>query len=202
MLKRFSWNKNDLHIIHLKKNMYTIAQLLVSPYAAFFNILSESDNFDGKTDDLGIYKPFGVCQVLKDFFRKTSVGKIRNIRPNLTIPVPEIFISKDKGQWGDSDIKDDQKIYNLVRIDPLIGDKGIMGNKIIQYNINKNDPNIINKYEITGYNTGYEFVRRLIISFENNKWIDPLKEKHLLGLDNYPLKTVEEMWDYGVPKYI
>ena len=203
MLKRFSWKKNDIHSIQLKDSLYIIAQLLESPYVAFFNITSESNNFYEKLLDLNDLKPFGVCMVLKDFFKKCSVGKVKDVKPNLNIPIPEIFISRDRGQWGNrSEFSDDELIYNLVRIDPAVGDQGIMGNEIVQYNIDRKDPNILNNYEITGYNTGYEFVRRLILSIENSRWIDPLKEQRLLGGDNYPLKTVEEMWRSGVPKYI
>lgn len=202
MLKRFSWKKNDVHSIQLKENLYTIAQLLDIPYVAFFNISSENNNFNEKSLDLNNLKPFGVCMVLNDFFKKCSEGKVKNVQPNLNIPIPEIFISSDRGQWGSrSEISDDKLIYNLVKIDPIVGDKGIMGNEIIQYNIDRNDSNILNNYEIIGYNTGYELVRRLILSIENSRWIDPLKELRLLGVDNYPLKTVEEMWHYGVPKY-
>ena len=178
-------------MIHLKNNLYTIAQLLDSPYVAFFNIVNKNNNLN-EAIDLSNFEPFGVCMALNDFFKKCSVGKLKKAHPNLNISIPEIFISKD--------FHDDQ-IFNLVRIDPIIGDRGQLDNEIIQYNINKNDPHILNEYEITGYNTGYEFVRRLILSYENNRWIDPLKEKWLLGVDNYPLKTIEEMWTYGVPKY-
>jgi len=202
MLKRFSWTKNDIHSIQLKDNLYIIAQLLESPYVAFFNISSESNNFNEKSLDLNDLKPFGVCMVLNAFFKKCSVGKVKNVKPNMNIPIPEIFISSDRGQWGKrSEFSDDELIYNLVRIDPTVGDKGLMGNEIIQYNIDRNDLGILDNYEIVGYNTGYEFVRRLILSFENSRWIDPLKEQRLLGKDNYPLKTVEEMWRSGVPKY-
>ena len=138
----------------------------------------------------------------KRVFKKCSVGKVKNVKPNLNIPIPEIFISSDRGQWGKrSEFSDDELIYNLVRIDPTVGDQGLMGNEIIQYNIDRNDLGILDNYEIVGYNTGYEFVRRLILSFEKSRWIDPLKEQRLLGKDNYPLKTVEEMWRSGVPKY-
>ncbi|WP_419181929.1 DUF5713 family protein [Paenibacillus alvei] len=202
MLKSFVWKKNDIHSIQLKENVYIIAQLLESPYVAFFNITSERNHFDEKPLDLNTFKPFGVCMVLKGFFKQCSVGKLKNVQPNLNIPIPEIFISSDRGQWGNrSEFSDIELIYNLVRIDPTVGDKGLMGNEIIQYNIDRNDPNMLNNYEIVGYNTGYEFVRRLILSIENGRWIDPLKEQRLLGIDNYPLQTVEEMWQAGVPKY-
>ncbi|MEX3745886.1 MULTISPECIES: hypothetical protein [Lysinibacillus] len=181
MLKRFSWTKNDIHSIQLKDNLYIIAQLLESPYVAFFNISSESNNFNEKPFDLNDLKPFGVCMVLNAFFKKCSVGKVKNVKPNLNIPIPEIFISSDRGQWGKrSEFSDDELIYNLVRIDPTVGDKGLMGNEIIQYNIDRIDLKILDNYEIVGYNTGYEFVRRLILSFENSRWIDPLKEQRLL----------------------
>lgn len=201
MLKRFTWKENEIHSIQLKNDLFVVVQILKKPYIAVFNLKSSNPDFDNQQIDLNLFEPFGVCMVLKNFFNKCSVGKIKNFKPNLNIPIPELFISADRGQWGNrSKFTDDQLIYNLVRIDPVTGDEGIMGNEIVEYNIDKKQYNS-SSYEIIGYNTGYEFVRRLILSIENNRWIDPLKELRLLGEDNYPLKTVQEMWDAGVPKY-
>lgn len=201
MLKRFIWKENEIHSIQVKNDLFIAVQILKAPFIAVFNLKSSDPDFDNDQIDLNLFEPFGVCMVLKEFFKKCSIGKIQKIKPNLNIPIPEFFISNDRGQWGNSsEFTDDQLIYNLVRIDPLIGDQGIMGNEIVEYNIDKKQYNL-SSYEITGYNTGYEFVRRLILSIENNQWIDPLKELRLLGEDNYPLKTVQEMWDAGVPKY-
>ena len=201
MLKRLNWKKSDIYVFKLTEKLFTIVQLLEPPNVAFFNITSEEGDFNKKQIDLNNYKPFGVCMVLKSFLKTVLIEKVNNIQPNQSIHRPEIFISKDKGQWGSTDISDDKLIYNLVRIDPSIGDQGILGNEIVKYNINRNDPEIMNNYEFIGYNIGYALIRRLILSFENNRWIDPLKELQLLGTDNYPLKTVEEMWSYGVPQY-
>jgi len=201
MLKRFIWKKNDIYILKLTEKLFTIIQLLEAPYVAFFNIKSESVDINTKLTDLRNFKPFGVCMVLKSFLKTALIEKVKNIPPNEDIPIPEIFISKDKGQWGRPDISDDKLIYNLVRIDPNIGDQGILGNEIVKYNIDRNDAEIMSNYEFIGYNMGYALIRRLILSLDNNRWIDPLKEQRLLGTDNYPLKTVEEMWSYGVPQY-
>lgn len=201
MLKRFTRKENEIHSIQLKSDLFIVVQVLKAPFIAVFNLKSSNPDFDNQQIDLNLFEPFGVCMVLKKFFNKCSVGKIKNFKPNLNIPIPELFISTDRGQWGNrSEFTDDQLIYNLVRIDPVTGDQGIMGNEIVDYNIDKKQYNS-SSYEITGYNTGYEFVRRLILSIENERWIDPLKELRLLGEDNYPLKTVQEMWDAGVPKY-
>lgn len=202
MLKRFVWNKNDIHSIQLTDKWYVIAQLLDNPYVAFFMIEGDDPDFRGLSVNLEASKPFGVCMVLREFFRKCSVGKLNGSIANSAVQIPEIFISQDRGQWGSrSKFSDKDLIYNLVRIDPLLGDKGIMGNEILTYNVDKNDPSILSNYEITGFNSGYELVRRLILSYQNGRWIDPLKEQRLLGVDNYPLKTVDELWRLGVPKY-
>jgi hypothetical protein len=203
MLKRFNWKENEVYSIQLKSDLYILAQLLIKPYVAFFNIKSNVDNFNNSAIDLNEIEPLGVCMVLKDFFKICAACKlVNNIISKKNIPIPELFISMDREQWfHKSKLQDDDFVYNLVRIDPTIGDKGIMGNEIVEYNINKKDNNILNKYEIVGHNTGYELIRRLILSVQNNHWIDPLKEKLSLGVDSYPLKTVEEMWREGVPKY-
>jgi len=207
MLKRFSWKKNDVYAIQLKKDLYILAQLLDTSYIAFFDIVSEKNDFEIRTIDLGSVIPFRICTVLKTFVKMTAVGRVKGIIPNLNISVPEFFISEDKDQYleelsGNFIITDENRIFNLVRIDPITGSQGeLLGdNEIVRHNINKYDPEI-NDYEMRGYNVGYELIRCLILSLENNKWIDPLKDKELFGIDNYPLKTKEEMWDYGVPDY-
>jgi len=100
MLKRFSWKKNDIHSIQLKDSLYIIAQLLESPYVAFFNITSESNNFYEKPLDLNDLKPFGVCMVLKDFFKKCSVGKVKDVKPNLNSLYPRslLVVTEDSGE--------------------------------------------------------------------------------------------------------
>jgi hypothetical protein len=42
--------------------------------------------------------------VLKGFFKQCSVGKVKDVQPNLNIPIPEIFISSDRGQWGNQSL--------------------------------------------------------------------------------------------------
>lgn len=200
MLNRLVWQENDLHAIQLKIDLYIVAQLLPHGFVAFFNVQSSTGMFD-QAVDLNAIAPIGVCAVMKKFIKTCSTGKISNLSPRLNIVIPELFISKDRGQWENrAGLTDDQLIYNLVRIDPVIGDKGIMGNEIVAYNIDRSDPSL-GQYEITGYNTGYELVRRLLLSVEYGRWVDPLKEQWLAGEDNYPLKTVAEMWEEGVPKY-
>ncbi|ALL65000.1 hypothetical protein K788_00013045 [Paraburkholderia caribensis MBA4] len=139
--------------------------------------------------------------VLNDFFKKCAFEKIgKNVLGAQAIELPELFISKDGRQWLHPGDGNDLK-YNIVKIDPNVGDQGILGNHVIARDINKSDLELIRKYEMVGFNTGYELIRRLIVSLEKGVWIDPSKEQQLLGVDNYPLKTVEEMWRAGVPKY-
>ncbi|WP_369834450.1 hypothetical protein [Cronobacter dublinensis] len=90
--------------------------------------------------------------------------------------------------------------HNLVHIDPKSGDQGIMGNEIIKTDIKNNEPELFDKYELVGYNTGYELLRRLVLSVEKKIWIDPQKSKILSGKDEYPLKTLAELFAAGVIK--
>ncbi|ELQ6215205.1 hypothetical protein ACP6PU_000453 [Cronobacter dublinensis] len=87
-----------------------------------------------------------------------------------------------------------------MRIDPKTGDQGIMGNEIIKADIKNNDPELFDKYELVGYNTGYELLRRLVLSVEKKRWIDPHKSKILSGKDEYALKTLDELFSAGVIK--
>lgn len=192
MLKRFSWKENDIYSIQLKKDLYIIAQLLTKPIIAFFDIKSKDGSFETPMD-LNNHTPFGKALVIDTFIKLVSNGKIKgDLSPNLKIPIPDTFISPNWNLDGS---------YNLVKINWKTGDKGILGNPVIEYNIDKKNPEKYTKYEMTGYNMGYELVRQLILSIEFGKWVDPLKEERLLGKDKYPLKTHAEMWEVGVPKY-
>lgn len=203
MLKRFVWKKNTVYSIQLTSELYIPAQLLNKPYTAFFNIQSRSADFHTVYADLNQSELLGVCMVLSDFFKKCAVQKLpESFGYRADIVLPHLFISPDREQWmHHSNFTEEQLIYNLVRIDPMIGDQGIMENEIIVCDILKEEPALLHTYEMVGYNTGYELIRRLLLSVEQQRWIDPAKEKLLLGTDPYPYQTLPELWDAGVPKY-
>ncbi|ANF98109.1 hypothetical protein [Paenibacillus bovis] len=203
MLKRFVWKENDVYSVQLTGELYILAQLLTKPYAAFFNIRSASADFSDAVD-IRQAAPLGVCMVLKDFFKKCAVHKMPvSTGYRQEIAIPELFISPDREQWFQrSDIDEAEQIYNLVRIDPVAGDQGIMGNEIVLSDIIRNHPELLHTYELVGYNTGYELIRRLLLSVEQNRWIDPAREKLLVGQDLYPLQTLDELWHIGVPRYV
>ena len=203
MLKRFVWKENDVYSIQLTGEQYILAQLLTKPYAAFFNIQSASADFSDAAVDIRQAAPLGVCMVLKDFFKKCAIHKMpASMGYRQEIAIPELFISPDREQWFQrSKVDEAERIYNLVRIDPLAGDQGIIGNKIVIYDIVRHHPELVHTYEMVGYNTGYELIRRLLLSVEHNSWIDPAREKLLVGQDLYPLQTLDELWHIGVPRY-
>ena len=193
-LKRFSWKENDLYSIQLKKDCFIIAQILKSPFAAFYRITSDCDFNESKKEiDLNEEEPLIVTMVLNDIFKFSSSGKIKNkkIIPKDDIELPTLFISKDSH---------DIKKYNIAYIDPEVGDRGSTVNKVIVYDIDDSSE-YYETCEIGGYNTGYEFIRRLLLSLEHNKNIDPLKNLRFQGKDPYPYQTIQEMLDMGVPDY-
>ncbi|OWR29595.1 hypothetical protein CDO73_15540 [Saccharibacillus sp. O23] len=206
MLKRFVWKENDVYSIRLKQNLYIPAQLLAKPYAAFYAIGSTAEDFGDLppgTIDLNGRKPLGTCMVLKDFFKTCAAVKLTDrFVPSMDAEIPELFISPDPLQWGRrGELGDDELLYNLVRIDPARGDQGILGNPIVKRHVSRDDRALWDRYEWTGHNTGYELIRRLILSFEEGRWIDPAKEKARTGSDPYPLRTIEELRAAGVPSY-
>lgn len=203
MLKRLVWKEHDLYSIQLKNDLYILAQLLHKPYVAFFNIQSNTGDFTDEQLDLSQTEPLGVCCVLKDFIKTCAERKITaNYAPNLHIQLPELFISEDPEQWMQrSSIADAARIYNLVHIDPLLGDQGILTNPIQVRDIQNNAPDCWDHYELVGHNTGYELIRRLLLSIQHGQWIDPEKEKRRTGSDPYPLQTLSELWAAGVPHY-
>ncbi|NGZ73951.1 hypothetical protein [Saccharibacillus alkalitolerans] len=203
MLKRFVWKENDIYSIRLKKDQHIPVQLLAKPYAVFFDLTSRTEDFEGERADLNDVPPLGICMVLKDFFKTCAEVKLNGkFMPRANVPLPERFISPDPQQWlRRSAFEDRELVYNLVRIDPALGDQGIMGNEIVRRDVPRNDRSCWENREMVGYNTGYELIRRLILSLESGRWIDPAKEKARTGEDPYPLRTLEEMWEAGVPKY-
>jgi len=201
-LKRFSWKENDLYSIQVKNDCYIIAQILEAPFAAFFNVVSDKDfNEVDKAIDLNNETPLIVTMVLKELFRFSASGKIKNknIIANTHIELPTLFISKDRAQYGRY-IEGERDRYNVVYIDPEVGDQGLMGNPVFKHDIDSSSE-YFESCELTGYNTGYQFTRRLLLSLEHNKNIDPLKEVWFHGEDPYPYKTIPEMWELGVPDY-
>ncbi|ELQ6215204.1 hypothetical protein ACP6PU_000452 [Cronobacter dublinensis] len=70
MLKKFTWKENDLYLVQLKDDLFIIAQLLVKPYVAFFDVAVSPSETDKVQIDLSLIKPMGMCAVLKDFIKK------------------------------------------------------------------------------------------------------------------------------------
>ncbi|OWA36852.1 hypothetical protein B9G55_01875 [Saccharibacillus sp. O16] len=206
MLKRFVWKENDVYAIQLKQKLYMPVQLLAKPYASFYALESESADFADFTSDsvrLDDHQLLGTCMVLKQFVKTCAAAKLKGqLLPREHVEIPELFISPDPLQWWRrGELTDSELLYHLVHIDPARGDQGILSNSITQRNIPRDDRDLWERYELVGHNTGYELIRRLILSLETGRWIDPAKEKARTGQDPYPLQTLEELWAAGVPRY-
>jgi len=203
MLKRFVWKENDVYSIRLKKDLYMPAQLLTKPYAAFYELSSREEDFGGMSTNLNDFAPLGICMVLNDFFKTCAVVKLtKNFVPRQNVLLPRRFISPDSRQWGHrSGIAEKDLMYNLVHIDPARGDQGILGNAVVEWDVPKNDRSCWDAHEMVGYNTGYELIRRLMLSLEEGRWIDPAKEQARTGKDPYPLRTLEELRAAGALMY-
>ncbi len=133
--------------------------------------------------DLNNVPELFTVPVTRDFLQRRAIEKIRKgVIPKHDPILSEYWIHprdwfRGEYVWKGGD---------LVKIDHRVGNLGI-NNVVIKHNIDPNDKDILDKYEITNILTDKFVVARLILCYEHNKNIDPLKEKIFFGKDSYGL---------------
>ena len=181
MLKRFVWKEGGLASFKLKEDLFTIGQMLKSPYLLFFKVKSS----DGKYNpiDLNEAPELFTVPVTRSFLQRRGVEKIKKGVVAKSNPILYEYWIQPRIWYGGDYV---WKGGDLVKIDPKVGDLG-MDNIVINRDIDPDDKEILEKYELTNVLTDKFLTARLILCLEHGKNIDPLKEKIFFGTDQYGL---------------
>lgn len=175
MLKKVVWKEGALLTFQLKENLFTIGQMLKDPYVCFYAISRTEPDIKPQEE-----KILFIVPVARNFLQKRTVKKENKPKNLKKVDLPSIWIRPiDNNQGGFP-----WKGGDLVEIDHSVGDLGI-DNKVIKYNIDNSDKDTLSKYELTNIWTDGALLARLILCFEKNQSIDPLKEKIFFGKDSY-----------------
>lgn len=177
-MKRVVWKVDDVVLLKLTKDLFTIGQMLKSPYMLFFHV----ESHDGKfvAIDLNEVPKLFIVPVVRHFLQYRGVEKIKHgVTPRRDVELPVLWIRPGPGPIGGYVWKGG----DLVRIDPVVGDLG-MSNPVVKRNISPDDADTLGKYELTNVQTDHPLTPRLIASLREGRNVDPLKEKIFFGEDS------------------
>lgn len=178
-MKRVVWKEDDLVLLKLDEDLYTVGQMLKSPYMVFFHLKSGDGRF-ADIDLNGVPELF-IVPVANNFLQQRGVEKIkRGVIPKRDVEIPGLWIYPKMWPRGDYVWKGG----DLVRIDPEVGNLG-MDNPVVKRDIDPNDRETLEKYELTNVMTDHPLTPRLILSLREGRNVDPLKEKIFFGKDSH-----------------
>lgn len=175
MAKRFIWKEGGIVSFKVKEDLFTIGQMLKSPYVCFFQIQSPDGTFADV--DLNATLELFVIPVARDFLQKRLYERIsEGVKAKQDLALPELWIMPKMAFGGDFPWKGG----DLVKIDHAVGDLG-MANKVVKRSIKADEKEILEKYELTSVWTDQGLVERLILCFGSGKNINPFKDRIFFG---------------------
>ncbi|MEN1986230.1 hypothetical protein [Paenibacillus hubeiensis] len=185
MLNRFSWKENDVYFVPVTDSVSTVVQLLKKPYIIMFNIFLENSISAWDEVKLQDIQEFRVIRVLNSAVKLTAKQKLKDaaMAPKTDVDVPKHYISQDFGNRPDSC----STRFNLVYIDPGIGDLG-MGNPIVETDIYPANPlERLEPYELTALHTAKDLMHRLYWSYSVYFGLDKYKEYYMNCITPVPV---------------
>ena len=162
---RVIWKPGDLVNLQLRNNMFTIGQMLGSPYMRFYKV----HNDNGKWGDLDLRneEELFTVPVARGFLQKRGVGKIKKgVVASDDCTISEYWIRASLNRRGG----------DLVQIDPDKGSRGFEDTVIID-GIKSDDRETLMNYEFTNVRLDQELTERLILCLEAGRNLDPFKQK-------------------------
>lgn len=169
------WKENTLVNIQLKEDLFTIGQLLFSPFMRFYDI-QNSDGYWQNVDLNNVEILFCVTVgnvVLKNLVKEKITDK--TVIPS-NAPFEKRWVKPHLNFDGGFPFKGGKLIELGTDLETTTAPVIIENLDVIK------DREIIEKYELTNMFGAEELSERLIHFFETGKRIDPLKEKIFPGL--------------------
>lgn len=191
-MARIIWKENSLVNIKLREDLFTIGQLLRSPFIRFYKIQSSDGCW--KNVDLNNIEPLFTVMIGNVVFQKLVTEKIKEktvIFSNL--PFEKYWIDAHLNFEGGYPFKGGK----LIELDPNIGTTQA---PIIKEDLDFiKDREIIDKYELTNMWGAEDLAERLTYFFDTGKDHNSHKEKIFPGLyeeniskKDFFIKSIEE----------
>ncbi|MCP4986707.1 MAG: hypothetical protein GY928_11820 [Colwellia sp.] len=192
-MTKIVWRENKVISIETQKNVFVLAQMLVSPYLLIFNEFRENDAWEDnlKVETLDVLMTKAVTrQFLKDSNISTHKEIVATLKPK--VAKRQIRLNGDAFKVKIFEGTDCEKeIYSigagggsLVEFNPL--SKGNYDEKILINKIDMNDETVINQYETATVEIYPNFNKRLYFCYLEGRNVDPDKElifkRPLLGI--------------------
>ena len=198
-MPRVIWKKNKVISIETKNNIFTLAQMLVSPYLLIFNEFSEGDKWD-ENIDLNKSLHLMTKGVTRQFLRNTNIVTQKSIKPANNPEVHKYWIRGNSAPvchvlFEGTEYERMQWIIgnggDLIKNDPL--KEEYVPGAVVQANLGPNDHDLVRKYELTSLEISPNFSKRLYYCYLSNRNIDPQKDL----IFGFPL--LREYIDYFEP---
>lgn len=168
--KRIVWRENGLVSLKLRDGLFTIAQMLKSPYMRFFDVTSE----DGRWRDLDLdrVKPLFTVLVGQVVLRKLVVAEVddESVVPSKA-PFETLWIRPRLAPGAGFPFRGG----DLVEVDPSVG---YVHAPIVKENLSpKRHRRIIERHELVNMWGEHDLRVRLLEYFETGHDRDPMKAK-------------------------
>lgn len=169
-MARIVWKENDIVRLKLRDDLFTLCQMLRSPYARFFNKFQTHDSWRGI--DLNQEEVLFCVAIGRVVFQELAQGKIKDgsVKPS-QLPFEKYFIRPRLNFSGGFPFKGG----DLVEVDPNVG---YVHAPIVKADLSlPHDANVIAKYELVNMWGSKDLSERLIVFFDSGQVHNVTKAK-------------------------
>ncbi|MCX2679075.1 hypothetical protein OOZ15_03900 [Galbibacter sp. EGI 63066] len=181
-MARLTWKEGTMLSIETRKGVFALAQMIKSPYLAFFDIFSEQINFkDAPLDN----KRLLFCSaVTKQFLKSSNIMKLKGVAPEQNLNIPKYWIKIFPGSRDTVVFQGTDKERNLAVLGEVPGGQlieqniengGFQSESVVLDTIPTDDDKTIAQYETTSLGVHPELNERLYLCYLNDKNVDPMK---------------------------
>jgi hypothetical protein len=181
-MARFRWQEQKIISVETRDNHFVLAQLLKSPYIAFFRVFRAQDDWtDIQAKDWELLFCVGVTA---QFLQHSNIRKHNDVEPHRHLPLPEYWIDLDAAIdrftvfAGTPDEKTilwfGKQGGSLIRRDITLG--GAQNRQVVQRSIDFADRGTIEQYELTNLEVYPLLNERLALCRRLGRNVNPMKE--------------------------
>ncbi len=177
-MSKISWKKGTVISIESREKIYFLAQMIEEPYLYFFDIHNNSHEW--KISSLENTPPLFCVAVVRQFLRNGNIKKM-DISENPTLRFPSYWIQRnlESQMYTIWEGTSDEMTFAMSKAGGVLVERSLKTapqNYVKIKNINDDENNIIDSYELTSLRSYPELNERLYLSYLLGKNIDPLKE--------------------------
>ncbi len=175
MVKRLVWKENDLLVLKLHKDLYTVCQLHKKGFIQFYNFFTDNPKIKGV--DFNEIEPLYYGAVITASIAMFAHSKItKDNMPKQNIEWPTLWITRVdvNGLYGHPPLSEDNVLCYIMEFPPYNVAESSGRNPIL---VRKDSSEILDKYELINYKVDTAY--RLYCCYKESRNIDYTKEVYL-----------------------